>query len=192
MEKFCFKHLKLKRFCVCDCAKIFVQSVFPLSRFFSANRQFVGARANKFWQCSKRSFRKFDKFVDIWHLVCFNTGLVQNLGHINVFLKLWAYLFQENLGTTRLAIKLEGIQSTIEFLLAFLLHILSGLWPTTYLFICLYHIYKNCTYYVTIFCVLLYFVVAFILLSSNCDKTILVICTNDYEILYIFSSLSTF
>ena len=85
-------------------------AVFPLSRFFSANRRFVGARANNFWQYSKYSFRKFDKFVEIWHLVYFNTGLVQNLGHINVFLGLWAQLLQENLGTRRLAIKLKGTQ----------------------------------------------------------------------------------
>ena len=38
------------------------------------------------------------------------TGLVQNLGHINVFLEVWAQLFKENLGTCRLAIKLEGTQ----------------------------------------------------------------------------------
>ena len=43
-----------------------LQSVFPLSRFFSTNQQFVGARANNFWQysTSKQSFRKFDKFVE--------------------------------------------------------------------------------------------------------------------------------
>ena len=38
----------------------------------------------------------------------FSTRLVRKLGHINVFLELWAQLFQENLGTRRLAIKLEG------------------------------------------------------------------------------------
>ena len=43
-------------------------------------------------------------------MVFFNTGLVRNLGHINVFLELWAQLFKENLGTRRLAIKLEGSQ----------------------------------------------------------------------------------
>ena len=85
--------------------------MFPLSRFFSVNRQFVGARANNFWQYSKRSFRKFDKFVEIWHLVYFNTGLVRNLGHVNVFLELWAQLYKENLGTCRLAIKLGGTQA---------------------------------------------------------------------------------
>ena len=89
-------------------------SVFPLSRFFSANRRFVGARANNFWQYSKHSFRKFDKFVEIWHLVCFITGVVQNLGHINVFLELWAQLFKENLGTHWLAIKLEGTQLPLQ------------------------------------------------------------------------------
>ena len=76
------------------------QAVFSLSRFFSANRQFVGARANNFWQYSKQSFRKFEKFVEIRHLVYFYIGLVQNLGHINIFLELWAQLFKENLGTS--------------------------------------------------------------------------------------------
>ena len=47
---------------------------------------------------------------DIWEY--FNTGLVQNLGHINVFLELWAQLFKDNLGTRRLAIKLKGTQIT--------------------------------------------------------------------------------
>ena len=88
-------------------------SVFPLSRFFSANRRVVGGRANNFWQYSKYNFGKFDKFVEIWHLVYFNTGLVQNFGHINVFLELWTQLFKENLGTRRLAIKLEGTQLDI-------------------------------------------------------------------------------
>ena len=35
-------------------------------------------------------------------------GTVQSLEHINVFLELWAQLFQENLGTHQLAKKLEG------------------------------------------------------------------------------------
>ena len=30
-------------------------------------------------------------------MVYFNTGLVQNLGRINVFLELWAQLYKENL-----------------------------------------------------------------------------------------------
>ena len=84
--------------------------MFPLSRFFSANRRFVGARVSNFLQYSKHSFRKFDKFVEIWHWTYFNTELVRNFGHINVFLELWAQLFNENLGTRRLAIKLEGTQ----------------------------------------------------------------------------------
>ena len=42
-------------------------------------------------------------------MVYFNTGLAQNLGHINVFLELWTQLFQENLDTGQLAKKLEGI-----------------------------------------------------------------------------------
>ena len=66
--------------------------------FFSANQRFVGARANNFWQYGKHSFRKLNKFVEILHLVCFNTQLVRKLGHINIFLELWAQLFQENLG----------------------------------------------------------------------------------------------
>ena len=41
------------------------RTVFPLSRFFSANRRFVGARVSNFLQYSKHSFRKFDKFVEI-------------------------------------------------------------------------------------------------------------------------------
>ena len=36
--------------------------------------------------------------------------MVQNLGHIIVFLKLWAQWIVENLGTRRLAMKLEGTQ----------------------------------------------------------------------------------
>ena len=83
-------------------------SVFQLGRFFSANQQFVGTRANNLWQYGKHSFRKLNKLVEIRHLVYFNTGLVRILGHIDVFLELWAQLFQENLGTCRLAIKLEG------------------------------------------------------------------------------------
>ena len=48
-----------------DLTKEDMGAVFPLSRFFSANRRFVGARANNFRQYSKHSFRKFDKFVEI-------------------------------------------------------------------------------------------------------------------------------
>ena len=73
--------------------------VFPRSRFFSANQRLVGTMPNNFWHYGKHSFRKFKKFVKIGHLVYFSTGLVQNLEHINVFLELWAQLFQENLGT---------------------------------------------------------------------------------------------
>ena len=87
--------------------------MFPLRRFFSANQGFVGARANNFWHHSKHSFRKPDKFVEIWHLVYFNTGLAGNLGHIKVFLGLWAQWFKENLGTRRLTIMLEGTQLLI-------------------------------------------------------------------------------
>ena len=55
------------------------------------------------------AFGKLIKLVEIWHLVYFNTGLVQNLGHTNVFLELWAQLFQKKFGTHQLAIKLKGI-----------------------------------------------------------------------------------
>ena len=50
----------------------------------------------------------------------FNTGLVQSLGHINVFLELWVQLFKENLGTRRLAIKLEGTQLESIYFLRYL------------------------------------------------------------------------
>ena len=46
----------------------------------------------------------------------FDTGLVQNLGHINIFLELWAQLFKEHLGTRRLAIKLKGTQAATGWL----------------------------------------------------------------------------
>ena len=84
------------------------EAVFSLSQFFSANQRFVGTRANSFWQHGNHSFRKFDKFVDIWHLVYFTYKLIQNLGHINIFLQYCTQLFQENLCTCRLAQKLEG------------------------------------------------------------------------------------
>ena len=35
--------------------------------------------------------------------IYFNNELVQNLGHMNTLSKHWAQLFQENLGTCRLA-----------------------------------------------------------------------------------------
>ena len=41
-------------------------------------------------------------------LVYFITRLVQKLGHINVFLELWARLFEEILCTGQIGIKLEG------------------------------------------------------------------------------------
>ena len=47
-------------------------------------------------------------------MVYFHAGLVQNLGHINVFLELGAQLFQENLGTRRLALKLEGTLTEVS------------------------------------------------------------------------------
>ena len=51
--------------------KVSLKAVFPLSRCFSANRQFVGARVNIFWQYGKQSFRKFYKFMEICHLLYF-------------------------------------------------------------------------------------------------------------------------
>ena len=47
----------------------------------------------------------------------FDTGLVWNLGHINVFLELWTQLSLDNLGTRRLAIEVEGTQDTALFIL---------------------------------------------------------------------------
>ena len=38
-----------------------------------------------------------------------NTELVQNLCNINIFLQLWKQMFQENLGTRQIFLKLEGI-----------------------------------------------------------------------------------
>ena len=71
------------------------QAVFPLSRFFSANWRFVGARANNFCNIVNKALENSTNFwkYDIWYTSDFNTGLVQNLGHINVFLELWAQLF---------------------------------------------------------------------------------------------------
>ena len=37
--------------------------VFPLSRFFSANRRFDGARVNEFWQYSKHSL---ENSTNLW------------------------------------------------------------------------------------------------------------------------------
>ena len=80
----------------------------PIKPIFLANQRFFGARANNFWRYGNHSFRKFDKFVEISHKVYFNNELVQNLEHINIPLEHWAQLFQKNLGTHRLAQKLEG------------------------------------------------------------------------------------
>ena len=88
--------------------KINTSQVFPQGQSFSANQRFVGARANNFWQYGKHTLRKLNKFVEIWHLVYFNTRSVRKLGHTNIFLEFWAQLFQETLGTGQLAIKLEG------------------------------------------------------------------------------------
>ena len=52
---------------------------------------------------------------DIWVYV--TTGLVRNLGHINIFLELWAQLFKQNLGTRQLGIKLEGAQMVYTLLI---------------------------------------------------------------------------
>ena len=38
-----------------------------------------------------------------------------SLRHIHAFLELWAQLFEENLGTRQLAIKLEGTQPSTIF-----------------------------------------------------------------------------
>ena len=39
------------------------RAVFPLSRFFSANRRFDGARVNEFWQYSKHSL---ENSTNLW------------------------------------------------------------------------------------------------------------------------------
>ena len=63
--------------------------LFPLRRFFSAYKRFVGASANNFWQYGKHSFRKLNELVeyDIWYAL---NSMVQKLEHINinVFLEL--------------------------------------------------------------------------------------------------------
>ena len=53
-----------------------------------------------------------------------------------VFLELWAQLFKENLGTCRLAMKLEGTQFPTSFFNLFgrLFHILHSLFVLTGLF----------------------------------------------------------
>ena len=84
----------------------------PTKPIFFSESAICWSKGKYFWQYSKHSFRKLYKFVEIGHLVYINTGLVRNLGHKNVFLGLWAQLFKENLGTRRLAIKLEGTQAT--------------------------------------------------------------------------------
>ena len=71
----------------------------PTKLIFFSESATCWNKTKSFWQHGKHSFRKFEKFVKMAHLVYFNTGLVQNLGHIIVFLELWAQLFQENLGT---------------------------------------------------------------------------------------------
>ena len=88
---------------------LYQQCSVPTKPIFFSKSAICWSKGKYFWQYSKHSFRKFDKLVEIY-LVYINTGLVRNLGHINVFLGLWAQLFKENLGTYRLAIKLEGTQ----------------------------------------------------------------------------------
>ena len=82
----------------------------PTKPIFFSESAICWSKGTYFWQNSKHSFRKLDKFVEIWHLVYINTGLVRNLWHINIFLGLWAQLFKENLDTLRLAIKFEETQ----------------------------------------------------------------------------------
>ena len=70
VKQIAFTNMKMMTFCSKFIQELFqkflqLQPEFPPSRFFSANRRFVGARANNFWQYSEHSFRKFDKFVEI-------------------------------------------------------------------------------------------------------------------------------
>ena len=71
--------------------KEWIQPWFPLSDFY----QRLAGRANNFWQHDKHSFRKVDKFVEIWYLSI--SILQQRTGakfrvH-KCFLQLWEQLF---------------------------------------------------------------------------------------------------
>ena len=70
---------------------IFVSDLFKLGQIIFSN--------------VKDSFRNDNKFVKLCYLVYFNAGLVRNLRHMNVLFQLSGQLFQENLGTCRLAKK---------------------------------------------------------------------------------------
>ena len=87
----------------------------PNKPIFFSELAICWSKSKYFWQYSKYSSRKLDNFVEIWHLVYFNTGLGWNFGHKNVFLGHWAQLFKENFGTRWLAIKLEGTQCCDAF-----------------------------------------------------------------------------
>ena len=62
----------------------------PTKPIFFSESAICWSKGKYFWQYSKHNFRKLDKFMKIWYMVYINTGLVWNLGHINIFLGLWA------------------------------------------------------------------------------------------------------
>ena len=63
-------------FFVSNCKKCGICISIPTKPIFFSESAIVGARANNFQQYSKHSFRKFDKFVEIRHLLHLNTELV--------------------------------------------------------------------------------------------------------------------
>ena len=92
-------HWQYFRLCKCACSiliftknhqnlEMYLWTVFPLSRFLFSEAAICRCKGEYFWQYSKHSFKKLDKFVEIWHLVYFDTELVWNLMYINVFLGL--------------------------------------------------------------------------------------------------------
>ena len=66
------------------------------SSFLSGNQQLLEKGQVILGNMIKNSFRKVNKFGEIWNLVYFNIELVQNFAHINFFLQLWAQVIQSN------------------------------------------------------------------------------------------------
>ena len=73
-----YHHPKCQRFIPTKIRKgvrllyLMCSAVFSLSRFFSVNQQFVGT--GQIILAKWYSFREFNNFVEIWHLVYLNTG----------------------------------------------------------------------------------------------------------------------
>ena len=59
------KRTRLHISCYIYLLPVFPLTVFPLGRFFSANQQFVGARANYFWQYSKHTVA-LENLTNFW------------------------------------------------------------------------------------------------------------------------------